>query len=184
MIIVKRTDTTSDWQVYHRSNANTQYQVLNTTAAVATGTTRWNSTTPTATEFTVGTDATVNASGGTYVAYLYAHDTASTGLIQCGSYTGNGNINGPAINLGWEPQWLMVKSAGQTGDWQILDTMRGWTTGLDNPLYANLTNSEETGLNYSQPTATGFKMDGGTTNGYYNASGTQYIYMAIRRITL
>ena len=67
-IIVKRTDTTADWAVYHRSLANTQYLVLNTTAATATGATYWNSTTPTSSVFSVGTNASVNASGGTYVA--------------------------------------------------------------------------------------------------------------------
>ena len=36
-IIVKRTDTAADWTVYHRSLANTQYLVLNDTAAAATG---------------------------------------------------------------------------------------------------------------------------------------------------
>lgn len=180
MIIVKRTDTTSNWQVYHRSNANTQYQVLNTTAAVATGTTRWNSTTPTATEFTVGTDTTVNASGGTYVAYLFAHDATSDGIIQCGSYTGNGSATGPTVTLGWEPQWLMVKRAvGGTGDWQMLDNMRGMPDGsADQILRANLTSAEAT-VEYLRPTATGFQVD--TTDAQVNASGSTYIYIAIRR---
>ena len=185
MIIVKRTDTTGDWQVYHRSNANTQYQVLNTTAGVATGTTRWNSTTPTATEFTVGTDAALNASGGTYVAYLYAHDTASTGFIQCGTYTGNGSATGPVVTLGWEPQWVMIKAAssgpfGGEGNWQMYDNMRGWADGgVDAILYANLSNAEDaTNSGLIAPTATGFKL---MANYTANQSGTNYIYMAIRR---
>ena len=124
MILVKRTDTTADWQVYHRSNANTQYMVLNSTAAVATGATRWNSTTPTSTEFSVGTDATVNASGGTYVAYLFAHNTASDGIIQCGSFTTDGAGNA-SVTLGWEPQWFFVKSTNQSYQWEIYDNMRG-----------------------------------------------------------
>ena len=79
-IIVKRTDTTADWAVYHRSLANTQYMVLNTTAAATTGATWWNSTTPTSAVFSLGTDASVNASGGTYVVYLFAHDAGGFGL--------------------------------------------------------------------------------------------------------
>jgi hypothetical protein len=179
-IIVKRTDTTSDWQVYHRSNANTEYMVLNTTAAKATGTTRWNSTTPTATEFTVGTDTTVNASGGTYVAYLFAHDTAADGIIQCGSYTGNGSAAGPTVTLGWEPQWLMIKRAtGGTGNWQIIDNMRGMPVGTaDAMLQANLTNAESA-VEYVSPTATGFQLT--STSSEVNASGSSYIYIAIRR---
>jgi hypothetical protein len=177
MILVKRTDTTSDWQVYHRSNANTQYQVLNTTAAVATGTTRWNSTTPTATEFTVGTDTTVNASGGTYVAYLYAHDTASTGLIQCGSFTTDGSNVVANVTLGWEPQWMMIKRADGTGNWMLYDNMRGMPvgpSGYSRELYPNTSGAEANGFIVA-PNATGF------SSPYYSAANATYVYIAIRR---
>ncbi len=189
MILVKRTDTTGDWQVYHRSNANTQYMVLNDTAAVATGATRWNSTTPTATEFTVGTDATVNASGGTYVAYLFAHVTASDGIIQCGSYTAGSS---PVVTLGWEPQWLMIKNATLGGtflDWYMFDNMRKLDVSNSGnaPLRANTADAEggtyaTSGYNLVQPTATGFIVDpsGAAPSGVNNGSNT-YIYMAIRR---
>jgi len=180
-ILVKRTDTTADWQVYHRSNANTQYMVLNTTAAVATGTTRWNSTTPTASVFTVGTDTTVNASGGTYVAYLFAHDTTSDGIIQCGSYTGNGSATGPTVTLGWEPQWLLVKDATSAWDWRVVDNMRGMPVGSGAAsLFPNLSNAEFTTSTVAfSPTATGFQVAGSAAQ--INTNGNTYIYIAIRR---
>jgi hypothetical protein len=177
MILVKRTDTTGDWQVYHRSNANTQYMVLNSTAAVATGATRWNSTTPTSTEFSVGTDATVNASGGTYVAYLFAHNTASDGFIQCGTFTtdSGGNFS---VSLGWEPQWVMVKRTDATQNWFTADTMRGFSQTQFNTLNPNLFNAEATNTsNYIAPNATGF---GSIGNQFLSGSAT-YIYVAIRR---
>jgi hypothetical protein len=175
MIIVKRTDASADWQVYHRSNANTQYMVLNSTAAVATGATRWNSTTPTATEFTVGTDTTVNASGGTYVAYLFAHDTASTGIIQCGSFTTDGSGNA-TVNLGWEPQWILQKRTSSTGDWWLADTMRGMSNTNTNLLVPNTSNAETSvSGGYFIPTATGF-----VSPAWYGASQT-VVYVAIRR---
>ncbi|NBX51544.1 hypothetical protein EBT25_16845, partial [bacterium] len=175
-ILVKRTDTTGDWQVYHRSNANTQYMVLNTTAAVATGATRWNSTTPTATEFTVGTDATVNASGGTYVAYLFAHDTTSDGIIQCGSFDQASSATPEEITLGWEPQWLLVKRSNSTSNWMIVDNMRGMVvdngsgTG-DLRLFPNLSNAES-GDYIIDPTSTGFK--------FWGSTGDKWVYIAIR----
>ena len=179
MIIVKRTDTAADWQVYHRSNANTQYQVLNTTAAVATGTTRWNSTTPTATEFTVGTDATVNASGGTYVAYLYAHNTASDGIIQCGSYTVPAGATSYDVNIGWEPQWMLVKRANGGGGWTMLDNMRGWpqSPSVGAGLSANTSDAE---FNTAKPdiTSTGFSVNDFSS---FGTPGNTFIYMAIRR---
>ena len=190
-IIVKRLDFTpaSDWQVYHRSLANTEYLVLNSSAAVATGATRWNSTTPTSTVFSLGTDTTVNANGGTYVAYLFAHDAGGFGpsgsdnVISCGSYTGNGGASGStglSVTLGWEPQFLLVKSATATGgnsSWALLDSMRGWSMiGSGAALYAN-ENRFEDNSTYGQPTATGFRV--WETN--VNNSGTTYIYIAIRR---
>ena len=175
MIIVKRTDTTGNWQVYHRGLSSAANSIqLNLTSAQAAASTVWNSTTPTATEFTVGTDATVNASGGTYVAYLYAHDTSSTGLIQCGSYTETGSA--VTVNLGWEPQWLMVKRTDSTGNWVITDNMRTLNMSTTNGavLFPN-TSGAETNDPYWHPTATGFVADP------YWGSGASVVYIAIRR---
>ena len=181
-IIVKRTDTTGNWQVYHRSNANTEYMVLNSTAAKATGTTRWNSTTPTATEFSLGTDTTVNANTGTYVAYLFAHNAGGFGasgtdnVISCGSFTA---VNGVAstVNLGWEPQWLLMKISSSSGDdWKIFDNMRGLYAPSQNAalLKPNTSEQEYSGSFPVYPTATGF------TTGTSLPNAT-YIYIAIRR---
>jgi hypothetical protein len=181
MVIVKRTDTTGNWQVYHRSLTSAAYSMqLNLTAAQASAPTVWNSTAPTSSVFSVGTDATVNASGGTYVAYLYAHDTSSTGIIQCGSYTGNGTTAGPLVNLGWEPQYIMIKTLIAGGGWLIFDSMRGLTVASSNDawLEANSAAAEST-YTMLQPTATGFQAGNSGTG--LNDSGTTYIYMAIRR---
>jgi hypothetical protein len=186
-IIVKRTDTAADWAVYHRSLANTEYLVLNTTAAAATGATWWNSTTPTSTVFSVGTDASVNASGGTYVAYVFAHDASGFGtagtdnVISCGSYAGVGSTQ-QDITLGYEPQWVMIKRTDISDSWIMVDNMRGFFQTADNALCANNANSEAATVSMSgamQPTATGFHLY--NANSAVNASGGTYIYIAIRR---
>jgi hypothetical protein len=184
-IIVKRTDTTADWQVYHRSLANTEYIVLNTTAAKATGATRWNSTTPTSSVFSLGTDSAVNASGGTYVAYLFAHDAGGFGLsgtdnvISCGSYTGTGAA-GNAITTGYEPQYLLIKNTSSAASWFIYDVMRGLSVGGPSvAIIANTSDAEGGTATNVKPTATGFVVD--STSGGLNASGNTYIYIAIRR---
>jgi hypothetical protein len=190
-IMVKRTDNTGDWQVYHRANTanpETDYLVLNTTAATADSDTRWNDTQPTSTVFSLGTEATVNASGGTYVAYLWAHDDGGFGddglqnVVTCGSYAGTGAA-GNAVSLGYEPQWVLFKRAsGGTSNWNLLDTMRGManlgSTNGGNLLFPNLTNAESLSIAMF-PTATGFTISDG--NSEYNASGSTYIYIAIRR---
>lgn len=183
-IIVKRTDAAADWQVYHRSLANTEYIVLNNTAAVATGTTRWNSTTPTSTVFSLGTDTTVNANGGTYVAYLFAHNAGGFGLsgtdnvISCGAFTTDASVNA-SVNLGWEPQWLTIKNTTSADDWWIVDNMRGYTandSGNTNPLVANLPSAEFSNYPRTKPTSTGFVVPGTGLE-----PNKTYIYIAIRR---
>jgi hypothetical protein len=182
-IMVKRTDTTGDWQVYHRSLANTEYLVLNSTAGKATGATRWNSTTATSSVFSLGTDATVNASAGTYVAYIFAHDAGGFGLtgtdnvVTCGTYVGTGSPL--TITLGYEPQWVLIKTTGGNLEgWSILDNMRGMpVTGTTPYLFANSSVVENQTSNFNaRVTATGFVVDASTSN-----EGLDYIYIAIRR---
>lgn len=72
MIIVKRLDTGDSWFTYHRSLGGTKRIYLNETSAVVTNSTTWNDTDATSSVFSVGTDSGVNASGGSYVAYLFA----------------------------------------------------------------------------------------------------------------
>jgi hypothetical protein len=183
MIIVKRTDTTGDWQVYHRANTanpETDYLVLNTNAATADSDTRWNDTLPTSTVFSLGTDATVNASGGNYVAYLFAHDAGGFGtagtdnVISCGSFTTDGSGNA-TVSLGYEPQYLMFKISSTTGNWFVLDNMREWSLTNQNILRPNLSDAEFS-ASWGNPTATGFTFDKGNL-----AASATFIYMAIRR---
>ena len=183
-IIVKRIDADANWQVYHRSLANTEYLVLNTTNAKATGATRWNSTTPTSTVFSLGTDATVNASGGTYVAYLFAHDAGGFGLlgtdnvISCGSYVGDGTTR--LINIGYEPQWILIKNADSTDafsadNWKLIDNMRGFTATNNSAILTPNLNDAEFNDDPITIASQGFN----TNN--FRATGKTYIYIAIRR---
>ena len=188
-IIVKATSAADNWVVYHRSNTAapaTDYLTLNSTAATADSNTRWNDTLPTSTVFSLGTDSSVNTTGRTYVAYLFAHDPlgpsgdGSDGLIACGSYQGNGSTTGPVINLGWEPQWLLVKRFDGLGDWNLIDNMRGFVVGgADAELNPNKSDAEGATLTFVSPTATGFQLN--TTDAGYNASANGYVYIAIRR---
>ena len=176
MIIVKRTDTTGNWAVYHQSIAAANGLQLETTSA-SFAASYWNSTEPTASQFTLGAPATaVNASGGTYVAYLFAHDTATDGIVQCGSFTTDGSRN-VTVSLGWEPQYLMVKTSGVADDWMLIDTSRGFTVGGDDARLAANSSAAESANIWFTPLATGFKTDSPSQLGV----STSYIYLAIRR---
>jgi hypothetical protein len=178
MIVVKRTNGPGTWYVYHRSTGQTSFLTLNGTGAAVTDASGiWNAT---STTFDARSFYGVNGSGDTYIAYLYAHDTASDGIIQCGSYTGDGTDNySKSIELGWEPQFILVKRASTTGNWFMVDNMRGMPVNRDSPafLYADLSASEGAGTPLATPYATGFTVAGGNINN----SGVNVIYIAIRR---
>ena len=185
MYIAKTTAIADNWFTYHRSLGGVNnYINLNTTQASQNNTNIWGTVEPTDTHFSVGTG--INILGRTYVTYLFAHDPlgpsedGSDGLIACGSYTGNGADDGPTISLGWEPQWLLIKrSAGGTGEWILVDTMRGMTADGNVAFLEPNTSDAEVSNNYVRPTADGFKLT--ATGSVVNASGSTYIYIAIRR---
>ena len=102
-------------------------------------------------------------------------------IIKCSSYIGNASADGPEINLGWEPQWILLKRvAGGSGNWTLLDCMRGIVTaGNDMMLKPNSNDGETTSNDYIELTPRGFRVK--ATYDQVNASGDTYIYIAIRR---
>ena len=181
-IIVKRTNTTGDWMIYHRSIANTQYYNFAYTGTPATDSTVWNSTTATSSVFSLGTNSNVNASGSTYVAYVFAHDAGGFGLtgtdnvITCGSFTTDGSGNA-TVNLGYEPQFVMLQR--QDDGWFMNDSMRGMPappsgSGTNANLFPDSSNAESINGRDTSPTSTGFVARMGSASKFC-------IYIAIRR---
>jgi hypothetical protein len=181
--VVKRLDASGDWRTYHRvsdSASNPHIAYLNGTSG---GVFESDKLTATSTTFTIegGFNGDFNSPNQTYVAYLFAHDTASDSRIKCGSYTGDGGAGTTEINLGWQPEFVMIKAAGAYADnWYMLDTTRGIGTdpnaANDAAVYSNLTNAE-TNVGVIDLTNAGFKT---TLYSNANVSGRTYIYMAIR----
>ena len=196
MILFKRRDATASWWVYHRgvdaSAPEDYYLRLESTAARADSQGLTNDTAPTSTVITLGSNTAVNASGGSYVAYLFAHNNNDGGfgepkdqdIIKCGSYTGNGSSTGPSVNLGFEPQFVMIKSASGSEGWYVYDNMRGMIVGGDDAELAWNLDTEENGILGTSkaildPTPTGFNIT--NTSSTANTSSHTYVYMAIRR---
>ena len=189
-IIVKRTDDTDNWNVYHRALDSTSpedyYMQLNTTDARIDNAARWNDTPPTSTEFTLGTAGTVNASGGSYVAYIFAHNDGDGGfgpngdqdVISCGSAPASAAT---FIDLGFEPQWIFFKRTELASDWFIMDTMRQITVpGAydDARLRANTDGADY----YSSPDFLYTRGNGFFINTNFYGGGP-WVYIAIGRAT-
>lgn len=183
-IIIKRTDSSTNWMIYHRAVGNAAYVPMTATAKV-TSATAWNNQTPTDTEFSLGTDSNVNSSGGTYVAYLFAHDAGGFGddglqnIITCGSYAGNSLTDGPTINLGYEPQYLFIRNADAATSWYIYDSPRGIACAQASPFLTPAVTTVESTATDIELNSTGFKIL--TNNSRVNGSGNNHIYIAIRR---
>ena len=187
-IFIKRTDTTQNWAVYHRganggTNPEDYYFRLNQDIPQVNDTNQFNSTPPTSTEFYLGTDIDTNASGSTYVAYLFAHNDGDgefgpdgdADIIKCGSYT-EGSF-AQEINLGFEPQFMLMKITSTSGDWFLFDVMSGFDYSNLKYLRPNSSSAESIfGSAYVRPTPTGFIAPSG-----FFGSGQTVMYIAIRR---
>ena len=184
-IWIKRTNSSEDWCIYHRSIGTAGHTRLNTTNNYITNQKFANVT---STSFDVyDSDVMINGNGDSYVAYIFAHDDQSFGesrnnaVIKCGSYTGTGSAN-ITETLGFEPQWLLVKNVDSNGqDWTLVDTMRGFTVGtVDERLDPNNQTLAESSFNVFEPTPRGFRL-GSSVLDETNKNGDTHIYIAIAR---
>ena len=176
-IIKSRSRTTNDWKVWCNSFTNTEALLLNTTNAKLTGqNTFLNSTSPTSSVITLGTDSDVNFSSATYVAYCFA---AVAGYSAFGSYTGNSSTDGPFVFTGFRPAFVMIKASSLAGEsWYVVDATRSPYNAATLYLVPNTTGVEASpgAGQFFDFVSNGFKLR--VSGAYSNASGETYIYMA------
>lgn len=164
------------WYCWHTgfvTAGNTDYIKLESTAAKgASGSLNvWNGTVPSTTVISIGSYADINPSGEQQVIYAYADSAIQKSF----NYTGNGSADGPYVDCGFKPKWLMVKRSDTASSWMVIDSARDTYNMVTRGLYPNLPDAEGTGDDFDF-TASGFKLrDTGAGN---NASGGTYIFIA------
>ena len=178
MIITKtRSTSIGNWGVYHRSLGATQSLNLNNTGAAFTSSLWWNNTAPTSTVFSVGTGNDVNGAS-TYVAYCFAE---VAGYSKFGSYTGNASTDGTFVYTGFRPKYVLVKNTTNAVEWEVYDSTRNPSNGVNLGLIPNQSDAEGT---YSPPRfdflSNGFKLR--TAGGGVNGSGNTIIYAAFAEV--
>lgn len=182
MIIIKRRDASgSDWIVYHSGNDVdgdgqpwTDYLRLDSTQAGADAA-YFSDYEPTSVDFRAGGFPQTGASGGTYIAYLFA---TLAGVSKVGSYTGNGTSQ--TINCGFTTgaRFILIKRTDSTGDWYVWDTARGIVAANDPHLSLNTTAAEVTTDDSVDPDSSGFIVNQvAATN--INVSAASYIFYAV-----
>ena len=176
MIIVKNRDAADSWQVYHHKNTSapeTDYLVLDTTAATVDAADRWSDEAPTSSVFTLGDGDEVNTNTENYIAYCFAE---KQGFSKFGSYTGNGNADGPFVYTGFRPAWVMIKGISSSGDgWFIYDNKRLGYNPDNNYIYADDAAVESTADNIDI-LSNGFKVI--RYSSAFNTSGGVFTYAA------
>ena len=176
-MLFKNRSQADDWVVYHHKNTSdpdTDHLHLNTDAATADDQEMFEDVNFAADEINIGTNHEVNADGENYVAYAWAE---VQGFSKFGSYTGNGNANGPFINTGFKPAFLIIKPFDNQSNWFIIDSTREPTNPAGNKFfYADANNAEVSSDKSVDLLSNGFKCRAAT--GFHNDNNINYIYMA------
>ena len=175
VMIFKSRGASGDWVVYHHKNTaspETDYLVLNSSAATVDSANKFNDTAPNTSYATIGGDD--NISSGTMLLYSFAE---VQGYSKFGIYTGNGNTDGTFVYTGFRVAWVLLKRTDSGNNWHLHDAKRsnqGGGNPADDILYPNLENAEAD--EDVDLLSNGFKLR--VTGGGHNASGGSYIYMA------
>ena len=172
MMIVKCRNVGKEWTIFHASLGNGKFIELDNNSAVQTATNRWNDTSPTSSVFSVGVDSSVNASGQTYIAYLFSE---KKGYSKFGSYTGNGNADGAFVYTGFEPAFLLLKKTDSGTNWNMYDNKRSPFNKTDGLLRPD-TSATEINTDEFDFLSNGFKARNSAAA--MNASGSPFIFMA------
>jgi hypothetical protein len=134
----------------------------------------FDSTQPTATQFTVGYNTTgVGVFGESYIAYLFA---SLDGISKVGTYTGTGNdLNVTGLNAA--ARFVLIKRTDASGDWYVYDSTSGIVSGNDPYFFINSTAVSVTNTDYIDPHSSGFTVTSSAPAALNASSGT-YIYLA------
>jgi len=170
MILWKRSDGTSNWQVYHKSNGTNLLQ-LNSSGASSSGS-FWPATSST----TFSVSNSLYGSGEVYAFYCWSE---IKGYSKFGSYTGNGSSLGNFIYTGFKPAFVLVKSTSSADNWFLMDNKRDSFNPEYKIISPNTNSPEDTanlGVTDMDLLSNGFRL---TTNwSGWNNSGQTNIYMA------
>ena len=174
MIILKRlADSGYDWVVYHKDKTAGLYlNNANNNNDSSSNNIWFNGAAPTSQVFTIGSDGRQSNSGKDYLAYCFK---GVQGYSKFGTYTGNGNADGPFVYLGFKPSFLMVRLTSGSDDWQILDNKRSPINIVGGYLRPN-SDGATVNNDVIDFTSNGFKLR--TSAGSWNPSGGTFIYMA------
>ena len=180
-VIIKNRDSTADFVTWitgigGSADDNQKNLGLNVTSQAGQNSDqfRYTDSSVIAVRSTDSTNGKVNKNGDNYVAFCWVE---IPGYSKFGIYTGNGSTDGPMVDLGFRPAYILLKRADGGAPWRIFDNKRPDISEYNNNTYrlhADDTTVENTGVPYMDFLSNGFKIkDNGS---YINGSGNDYVY--------
>ena len=163
IVLIKKYGSTCAWHfMTTQIDGSFDDLILNTDAVKSDS----GLTAPTSTTFA----AESGSSGEDMICYAFAE---ISGYSKFGTYTGNGSTQS-ITGLGFQPSWVLIKSATQVANWLLFDSVRGATKGLSpNDSAAEITNANM----LTSFDSDGFSLGNQTS---VNANTETYIYMAFK----
>ena len=172
IVFVKNASDDASWSVYTVDGGGGKGLFLNESNGYDSDSSYFNNGTASTTTFPVGTANISNGSSDSMMAYCFAN---VKGFSKIGSYTGNGNVDGPFIFTGFKPAFLVIKQTNSARNWIMMDAKRSPFNIVTKYLKGNTSSAEET-YNYVDFLSNGFKCRDSDTGA--NASGGSYLYLA------
>jgi len=184
-VIVKKYSTSgNNWCIFHQglASANTSRIFFTTAGRDSGGGSSWNSTAPSSSVISLGTNGNVNTNGSDYLIYAWSE---IEGYSKFSTYLGNGNNDGPFVYTGFRPRMIVfkwVEGGGASAEpWGVFDTARATYNPTSahsyGQVYWNTDGAATTGSTHGVDfLSNGFKLRG--NGGLNNFNGASYIYAA------
>ena len=164
-VVIKTQSHTSDWPVYHSGLSSLNRRIrFNSDGAEDTNNNPWNSSAPTSSIINLGSSGNVNINSRTFWGWAF-HSV--DGYCKVGTYVGSGSAQ--AIQVGFQPNHVWIKSRNGTDNWAIFDSNRANKVN-----YINADTGEES-FTFSYH-SNGFDVP--STSGMTNGNGQTYLYVA------
>lgn len=184
MLIVEKNAYDSGYRwFYHQDMPNNTY-IFWQDGQYNSISTNWLVIPPSSTEFVVPYNQWTNHTASrNYIAYLWADDEASefsadgiSPIIKCGHYYGSNDLVSRSHNLGFEPQFLIIKKQQNSQPFVVFDSTRG----TDKYFNAGSSGTEQTLTGEVSFTSTGFDINPTSTTviSSLNNAG-KYLYIAV-----
>ena len=168
-------DSATGWYAKHKGYAATKWLECNTSSALQTGSTIFNNTEATASQFTVGTSTATNKNYDNMLCYAWS----DSGPYSWGSYKGNASANGPMVHMDGYPANYFAKHTSSGESWWNIPTVI--TTNDFNPVNNRLRLDTTAAPSVSSSmiwdiVSNGVKIR--STNPAYNTNNALYVYGA------